>query len=631
MERTPKGKKKNRVASVFCIILTCILLIETAVLGYIWIPEIIRKNTHDSTLIVMAPDNPGLEASEEAAAIVLRQYIYARLLEEKVARYEENADNFSEFEALVNQTANAWNLCGIYCDTLTRMSDVLSAEESKQEYTPTYGDNQIVCNEEIKIQDPFAITAQAKGKSKELLAAETLTRVFDKGENGKKLKYLADYMGTDVKTAKEAFDNAQALIYDGAAKDADWYNKCYYGCKIAATTGKVCAVVASGGAAGWAMSSGLVIAGADAVVSVANTTCDITLGSDHAVTKALDKTEEVTGILAAGSGVAGLKGANSTDKILTLTGMGTDLAQGKIIGGAVDMDLTGEVKVCTFTVSEDQTENWKKQSEKEMIENIRQRFKKYDGKDVFTTETAKKISQGIETLTDESPSNNNTDLSSIPDEQLDKLLEENTPDLTDEEIMQIMNDLEEELNEAVEHDEMTGLTKEDYPVLSAPTVYDVEGAWEITLSLSNIGSKLVDNLAAGIDAAFGEGASEDVLEYHYDKDSVQSVNLYMNVEPVSDKKAKVTMISVEDGEWYYSEYDGTMDNGTMTLKLKSYESNLEVGISQGMDKLVFDFYGYGDERYIQGTCDLKSYVASADIDYVGQRVDPDGYWEFTGE
>lgn len=637
MERTPKGKKKNRVASVFCILLACLFILETIILNIIWIPEIIKNTQSDAELVVFSRENPGLEAADEAAAICLRTYIYARLLEEEMLRYEENTEDYSEFAALAAETTNAWAQCSQYCDTLSRMADILTVEESKPGYCNTYGESLIAASEtkEFKLKDPFAMTAYAKEENETLKYAQTISNVFDCGPRGQKLKYLADYLGTDARGAKEALDNAQALVFDNSLADAEYYHKWYIGCRVAATTGKVCAVVASGGAAaaagGAIMSAGLVIAGADAAVSVGATACDITLGSNHTVTKALDKAEEVTGIIAACSGVGTYKNANSVDKLLTVVGVTGDAAQGKILGGAVDVDMTGEVKVLTMTVREDQTDIEKKEFRKSMQDRMKQEIKNSKGKKIFNEDTAESIAEGVETLMTSDETKEDRELANIPKEELDKLVEENKPTTSPEETMERMNQLEETLNTASAEGTMIDITEEDVEVVVVPTLEQLDGAWEVNLSFSDINSPLVDAIAEGLDSTFGEGTADAAITYYYDENTTLETDCYMNIEAISDKKAKVTLITDNDGEWSYSEYDGEMDYGTMTLKLNNYTVSDNAGINSGIDKLVLDFYGYGEQMYTSGSYEYKSFTVNTDIDYSGQLISKNEYWEFAGE
>lgn len=642
MERTPKGKKKNKVASVFCIVLACILVFETIILNIIWIPAIIKRNKKDSELIVFARENPGIEAVEQAEAICLRQYIYARLIEEELVRYEENTEDYTEFMALANEVQNAWNQCAIYCDALDRMAAMLIVEENKPGYCATYAESQIVYNDtkEFEIHDPFAITAQAKGKSEELKFAETLTRVFDAGPRGEKIKNVADYLGTDAKTAKEAFDNSMAYIYSTSQADAEAYHKWYISCKVAASAGKVAGVVASGGAAlaagGALATAGLVIAGADAAVSVAETTCEITLGEKHTVTKVLDDAESYTSILAAGSNLLSFKSANAVDKILTIAGTSGDLTQGKFVGGALDVDSSGQVKLFAWTFNKDADKKSKKKYHDQMIRDISRRLNKYDGRYIFNNkeEISEGVAAGVEKYIENEKNGITTEdrkLSAIPKEELDVLVEENKPELPDEEIMQIMNDLEAELNRAVTEGDMLNLSEDDDPYIIAPTLDDIDGAWEFTISYSDLSSKLVEAIADGLDSTFGEGTSDAALENRIDEKESVTIHAYVNIEKQTHDTAKVTMITDDDGEWTYSVYSGKMKEGVLSMKLESYSTSQAIGISEGVDKMDFEFYGYKDERYSSGTYEMTSFALNATVDYYGQRVYENDYWEFIGE
>ena len=116
-ERSAKGKKKKRIAAGFAIAFSVILMLEGIFLAVIWGGRASEKKKNAPVVISFGKQNPGREIGSEAAAIALNQYVYARLLEEKMVRFDENGD-YEEFKALVDETEAAWATADDYAAKL---------------------------------------------------------------------------------------------------------------------------------------------------------------------------------------------------------------------------------------------------------------------------------------------------------------------------------------------------------------------------------------------------------------------------------------------------------------------------------------------------------------------------------
>ena len=620
--RTKKGKKKNKVASVFVIILALVLFAENCALGVIWIPYIIEKNTHDSMIMSLAPQTPGAEAASEVSALATRQYIYARLLTEKLARYEVTNDDYSEFEALFNETVKAWETSIYLNDKAVEIASLLEIEEQKDGYSGVYGSSDFALNETTEPSNPFVLHAEAaddEPSAREF--AEEFTKQYDKAPAGKKIKTLAEYYNTDAKSIFYELKQTQAILEGAAYEDlGDTMHKWYIGAKTTAAAGKVCAVVVSGGTAGVAAAgTGLVIAGCDAAVSVGATTCEICLGSDNKLTKTLDKTSEFTGIISGISSPFSIASSSNAEKLIFATSTLADAADGKILGGAVDVDNDGTVKLCTFQVSPE------KMTHEELVKDIKQRFKKYDGKDIFTKKTAEDIADGIEQYINEEPEHS---IEECTDEELNEAINDNSLPISDEEIVEKADELGNEINTSVSEGTMIDVSDEPPVIAVTPELDEITGAWYIDLKYNNMSSDLVDDINNGIASMFGEDVAEAAIENHMDEDAFASG--YMNIENTSGDNVLVTLYFFDEygAPAAYETMTGSMKDGVLKLRQKEYVSGDNSAISDGINKLEMEFFKTETEIYSLGTYSLESYFLNADIDYHGTLYSDEVYWDF---
>ncbi|MBR4580090.1 MAG: hypothetical protein IKO32_02530 [Lachnospiraceae bacterium] len=650
-ERSAKGKKKKRIAAGFAIAFSVILMLEGIFLAVIWGGRASEKKKNAPVVISFGKQNPGREIGSEAAAIALNQYVYARLLEEKMVRFDENGD-YEEFKALVDETEAAWATADDYAAKLETMGTALEAEETKDGYQDLYRPTKIAYLEEKNtpvMQDPFAIHAQAKGHwDKESIEwAQEIQDYYDRAPAGKNMRLLACVLKTDTAHAAIRFQQAQAILKGEA--EIDEVNQTWHinNCKALSTTGKaagtVVAIAATGGTVTVLSGAGILASGVDATVNFSATEASIRLGDEHHCTQVLDKVGEYTGMAAAITSFWGVPGSSTGEKILFGVGTFADATDGKLLGGVVDVDADGEVKLIGIPVREGA--NSKAERKAAFRKSINEFREKWKGKDIFVRNvpSEEKLDNLVDSLDDmekakeKGVKNTEVPLSEVSDDYLDIAIKQYKEKLDSwyNEGVEMMNWLVDQFNEALENGSLYVVMEEEEEYLYFPTVYDVAGAWDVNLTFNNMESELVNTIVRGIieilpvDVDDPDAIIEDSVEYN----NGASISGYMNIEPTGKNTARVTMyLYGDDGEMVTVVYSGKMNKqGMMSLKMRGYNGGGESGsVDVGFPNMEFDFYGIGEGRYTSGTYYLKSYTLNADIDYYGTRHHADEYWDFAG-
>jgi hypothetical protein len=288
------------------------------------------------------PDPPALETANEAAALALSQYIYARVKTEDFITADLSTMKPEEIAAMVDELAGLW-------DTSQQL---------------TTGAEGIADTALLVLQAPAAGQTAASGvglRAVPLAAsdaqkwAESLTAQYDAIKGGQTLKQLAKQLGTDARTAFEQLKLAQDIIKSGADADADFYDKLT---KAAMATKTACKVglfvagtVATGGGsltalAGSSMTltqaGAAIISGTDAIVDVATTGSTIILGDNHQCTTAMT---DLKGKLAPVTSIVGLVNFDASKVGKSIAYVGdrlTDLYyQGKVMGVKVFKNPVG--------------------------------------------------------------------------------------------------------------------------------------------------------------------------------------------------------------------------------------------------------------------------------------------------
>ena len=653
LERSAKGKKKKRVAAGFAIALSVILLFEGISMGIIWGGRAREKKKNAPVVISFGKQNPGREIGSEAAAIALNQYVYARLLEEKMVRFDDNGD-IDEFRALVDETEAAWTKADEYAEKLETMGTALEAEETKEGYVDLYRPTKVAYLEDNNgpvIQDPFALHAQAKGywDDESLEWAKEVQDYYDRAPAGKGMRLLASVLKTDTAHAAIRFQQAQAILK--GESEVDEVNQTWHinNCKALSTTGKaagtVVAIAATGGTVTVISGAGILASGVDATVNFSATQASIRLGDEHHCTQVLDKVSEYTGMAATITSFWGVPGSSTGEKILFGVGTFADATDGKVLGGVVDVDADGEVKLLGIPVREGA--NSKAERKANMRNFIEESQKKWKGKDIFirNVPSEEKLDNLVESLDEmekakeKGITNTEVPLSEVSDEYLDIALKEYKEKLESwyKDGVAMMDWLTEQFNEALENGSLFVVVEEEEEYLYFPTVDDVAGAWDVNLTFTNMESELVNAILRGIIEILPVEVEDPdaVIEESVEYDDGASISGYMNIEPTGKNKARVTMyLYGDDGEAVTVVYSGKMNKqGIMSLKMRSYSGGGNSGsesIDIGFPNMEFDFYGIGEGRYTSGTYYLKSYALNADIQYYGTRQSADEYWDFGG-
>ena len=649
-ERSAKGKKKKRIAAGFAIAFSVILVLEGIFLSIIWGGRASEKKKNMPVVISFGKPNRGREIAEEASAVALQQFIYASLLSEKVARFDDNGDP-EEFAALIDETALAWEKADEYAGVSESIGAKLEAEENKDGYIGMYKEGEVAALEEPGqpvFGDPFAIRAQAADKDM-LKWAKEVQEYYDRAPTGKGIRLLSSVLKTDTAHAAVQFRQAQAILrgeYEVDEVNQTWHIN---NCKTLVTTGKAAgtgvAILTTGGTVTFLGGTAILASGVDATVNYSATKASIRLGDEHHITQNLDKVGEYTGMVAAVTSFWTLPGSTGADKFLFGAGTAGDLADGKLLGGVVDVDADGEVKMFGFQVREGS--NSKEARKKAFQKSIRDFQQKYKGKSIFknppSEERLEDLAEAV-TEYEEAKKSKKTakevSLSEVPDSYLDKAIGVYRDKVESwyNEGMELMNQLLEEFNRTIENGSLYTIP-EDEEYLYFPTVEDVAGSWDYDLALSNVESQYVEAIIKGIAAILpvddpdeAEAIVRDSVTYNYDENGEFHVSGYMNIEPTGKDTADVTLYNQnDDGSWMASHYKGKMDKmGVMTLKPVRYMVKQGGDITDVIPEMQFDFYGIGDGRYMSGTFYTSSFMIEADVRYYGTMHSADEYWDIGG-
>lgn len=307
---------------------------------------------------------------EGAGADAVNAYILARMYAEKLEHYDASKGNKEEYDALLQQTIDAFDMASKLSDNSYNMAEVLEALEATGGYVGTkdgassYVDEdysakaeEVIRKESLSEKLGLKITAQASSKKKQAEAkawAESLTKTFDSAPAGKKIKALMEVTGKDAKRAYAEFTQAQEMMkanaYDDFGSYCDTGVKVCTGLKAAGTAAGYTATVLSCGAyATVTEAAGLVVGGVNTVVEVSNAAAVITLGENSKSAVTIGKAQSmlapinnVFGIIGLGSWNNGTDVVNNvsfiTDSIIDFT------SNGQLFGGTFKKNEKGEMK-----------------------------------------------------------------------------------------------------------------------------------------------------------------------------------------------------------------------------------------------------------------------------------------------
>ena len=310
-----------------------------------------------------------LQMANEAAALALRYYIYARLKTEELIAADYESMPKGAFETLMDELVLMWETADAISTEAEKITDqaVLLLEAASTDQTVTY------------VQPPSQFTMLSAKRSgfsviplvastEEVIDqqtwAENITKQFDALRGAQRYKQLAQQLGTDTKTAVEQMALAQKIISDAAyleeaQAEVEAYTRSINILEGYKTTSKVGlfvgATVATGGGsltalAGSSMSvpvAGAVIAGGvDCIVDVGKTTSSIILGEDHQVTVDFEKAGDVIQPVSMVMGLVTMDPNSAVEQIALLgESMMEWFVPGKITGMAVEFTQKGATRV----------------------------------------------------------------------------------------------------------------------------------------------------------------------------------------------------------------------------------------------------------------------------------------------
>ncbi|MDD2523079.1 MAG: hypothetical protein PHW11_09735 [Anaerolineaceae bacterium] len=284
-----------------------------------------------------------LRVANQATALALRYYIFARLITEDLVALDINALSEGALQNQMDELVKIWETA----DTLTSAAEVITDQavlllDTSQ--TDTFSQPSIAL---------ASYTAQVIDRQ---TWAENLTKQYDALRGAQRYKQLAEQLGTDTRTAVEQMALAQKIIHNAAdleeaQAEVDAYTdsiKIVEGYKTASKVGLfVGATIATGGGtltalAGSSMSvpvaGAIIVGGVDCIVDVGQTTSSIILGEDHQVTVDF---KEAADVIQPISMVMSLVTMDPTSAIDEIAFLGEAMMEwsnpGKVTGIAVEM------------------------------------------------------------------------------------------------------------------------------------------------------------------------------------------------------------------------------------------------------------------------------------------------------
>lgn len=307
-----------------------------------------------------------LQTANEATALALRYYIFARLKTEELTGADYAAMPEGAFASMMDELVSIWETA----DALT------SGAESITDQAVALLENEHATQmSAVGIQQSAHITtlaATGQNYSVSLLAdntgepidrqtwAENLSKQYDALRDAQRYKQLAQQLGVDTKTAVEQMALAQKIIRNAAdLEEAEAEVGAYTrsiniveGYKTGSKVGLfIGATIATGGGsltalAGSSMSvpaaGAVIVGGVDCIVDVGKTTSSIILGEDHQVTVDFEKAGDVIQPVSMVVGLVAMDPTSLTDEIAFIgEAMMEWCYPGKVTGIAVETTKQG--------------------------------------------------------------------------------------------------------------------------------------------------------------------------------------------------------------------------------------------------------------------------------------------------
>ena len=310
-----------------------------------------------------------LLTANEATALTLRYYIYARLKTEELLMADFSSMPEGAFEAQMDELVAIWQTAEALASEAERITDqaVLLLETASGYQLQTQFGSLVSRGSDVPSIVLASYTGQAIDQND---WAENLTKQFDALRGGQRYKQLAEQLGTDTKTAVEQMERAQKIIRDAAYLEEAQAEVTEYtrsinvveGYKTGSKVGLfVGATIATGGGtltalAGSSMSvpvaGAVIVGGVDCIVDVGKTTSSIILGEDHQVTVDFEKAGDVIQPVSMVMGLATMDPSSAIDEIAFLGEAMMEWSNpGKITGIAVEITKNGTSRVLAKLIS----------------------------------------------------------------------------------------------------------------------------------------------------------------------------------------------------------------------------------------------------------------------------------------
>lgn len=144
------------------------------------------------------------------------------------------------------------------------------------------------------------------------------------------------------------------------------------------------------------------------------------------------------------------------------------------------------------------------------------------------------------------------------------------------------------------------------------TLEAIAGYWMLNAKMSDMQSSFVDWLV---------NILGDAVTKYYDENSVFDIAYSMEIKPMGDNKAEVSLYSeYEDGTYVYTIYDGTYKDGNLSLKVKEKNGTYEG--EELINKVKLSFAKNGDVYMCSGEYDYRSFMLNCHVNLSGRKTEP---------
>ena len=328
-----------KITKTLCILLTLLILIPV-LSGCFDI-----FGDEEATAVITRSDSAAkLEAS---ATEILREYISLRLAVDSIG---ERSGDKSEAAAFLSSTISGFEKLSEAADAL---AEVCGAENETSSASVINGSPYGV----------FSLKASAAESTKRAVDwAEEITKAYDSYPTGKQLRGLAQYLGTDCKTAMKKLEAAQNIMANEYENEADMWDDMADIATAIHITCKVELCVAGIGSTGITTlkdASLALINSVDTLVCVGSEGAGIVLGDKNNLTLYMNFLKNAFAPISSVTGLLTFNCADTSvaDKITYIGDSFNDLVfDGKILGGLITTEKIKTTLKATLFDSEEEAE-----------------------------------------------------------------------------------------------------------------------------------------------------------------------------------------------------------------------------------------------------------------------------------